>query len=115
MPAILLDILLTALGGMLVAAVGYLLKGRFDQQDRAMEAMRLTQAAHSVALAGLLESQRAVVRSQSQLSSVHDKLINDAEDLEEVTDQLQLATQRLRDRMDAHDRFQHLLRGQDPD
>jgi uncharacterized protein YecA (UPF0149 family) len=76
---------------------------------RQFESMRLVQEAHSVSLAKITESQRAVVMSQTQLSGIHGKLVDDMEELEDASQQLQLSTVLLHDRMKAHDKFREAM------
>ena len=103
--AVVVGLVLTALFGIIT----YLLKERFDAQDDEIHEMRTVLDAHSVALAGLQESQKAVVSSQSAVSDAHRRLIENAEDLEDVTDQLQDATRHLRERLEKHEEWHRQL------
>jgi hypothetical protein len=84
-------------------------KEGLDTMARKLEEMRLVQDAHSISLARITEAQRSVVQSQNQLSGIHGKLVDDMEELEDASQQLQLSTSRLYDRMVEHDKFREAM------
>jgi Skp family chaperone for outer membrane proteins len=99
------DLFVTIFIGVLFTAIAFLLRGRFDAQDIAISNLRTTVETNSLALAVLTESQKAIIENQRGVSHAQSKLINEAEDLEDVTDQLDHATKRLRDQWERHEKF----------
>lgn len=100
----------------MVGTIGYLLKTRFDSQDKTLAELstkvttiETAGAANTVAIARLTESQRYVVANQTTISQAQERLVSEADDLEDVNDQLQDATRSLRGRMDAHEEYHKRL------
>lgn len=89
----------------LFSIISWLLKKRFDSQDEEIAELGKQVDANTLALARLTEAQKAVVANQTVISRSQEKLMSESEDLEDVTDQLDTATKRLREKMEQHQRF----------
>lgn len=57
------------------------------------------------AQARLTEANTALAHAQTGLTAAHSRIVDDNEELDDAIQQLQLATQRLQDRMAAHERW----------
>jgi hypothetical protein len=101
----LIDLTLTLVLGALFGVIAFLLKRRFDTQDGEIRGLRTQVNTNTLALVALTEAQKAVVMNQVALSSAHSKLLDESEDLEDKTIQLDMATSRLQDRLAAHDEW----------
>lgn len=103
------DLIVTLFVAALFSVIAFLLKGRFDEQDKSLAEIRNdvktlqdSSIANGLSIARLIESQRNVVSNQTLLSRTQERLISEADDLQDVNDQLQDATKSLRLKWEAH-------------
>lgn len=108
-PGQLADLIVTIVVGALVGLIGYLVKGDVEDLKQDVAGVRRTADEHTVSIARLVESQRAMVANQTTQSRSQEKLIEETEELEDVIGQLQDATRNLRERMERHVRFHEQL------
>jgi len=107
----LVDLAVTLTLGVLFGVIGFLLKGKVENWDATVGELQTEVRTMGREMVRLTEAQKAVVASQSTLSQVHVRLLDDTDDLADQTQQLELANQRVRDRLAAHDEYLRILRG----